>query len=120
MMWFVQPVIAGIVLLFSSPSIAFDPAGQVPANAASRYCEACHDGVIASATRLTHPIGVDYLLSQFKSRGKLRDISQLSRDIRLDDGRVGCLSCHSADSQNQAKLVTSNAGSGLCFACHNL
>lgn len=112
--------IAGIALSFSAYCLAFDTSDNSSSGLSSRYCQVCHDGVIASEVRLIHPLGIDYRLSQLKSRGKLREISQLSGDIQLEDGRIGCLSCHKPDSRLEAKLVTSNAGSVLCFSCHNL
>jgi predicted CXXCH cytochrome family protein len=119
-MWFVRFGAAGIFLSVSAYSLAFDPSGNALPAPSSRYCELCHDGVIASDARLKHPIGMDYQLSQLKSRGRLREMSQLSDAIQLENGRIGCLSCHKPDSRIQAKLVTSNAGSALCFSCHIL
>jgi predicted CXXCH cytochrome family protein len=113
-------LIAAMALSISTYGLAFDARPGVPPALSSRRCEACHDGVIASEVKLSHPIGIDYRLSELKSRGRLREISQLSGEIYLEDGRIGCLSCHKADSRFPAKLVTSNAGSALCFSCHNL
>jgi predicted CXXCH cytochrome family protein len=65
-------------------------------------------------------LGMDYRFAQLKSRGKLKDVSQLHPAMQFDDGRVGCLSCHNPDSPLKAKLVASNAGSRLCMFCHEL
>ena len=117
-----RAVALALALLFCAEGLAFDRADNLPPTlgAGSRYCEGCHDGVIAIAVGRTHSVGIDYLLAQFRSRGKLRDVSQLGPEVQLEDGRVSCLSCHSPDSQLKAKLVTSNVGSRLCFSCHNL
>ena len=108
--------------LLCAHGFAFDVADNVPLSLrlGSHYCEGCHDGVIAIAAERRHPIEMDYLFAQLKSRGKLKNVSQLGASIQLEDGRVSCLSCHSQTSQIRAKLVTSNDGSRLCFSCHNL
>jgi len=113
--------VMGLALLFSAQVIAFDTVNNYPTTLrpSSRHCEGCHDGVIASAAGRLHSVEIDYRLAQLRSRGKLRDVSQLDPAIQLDDGRVSCLSCHSYTSQLKAKLVTSNEGSRLCVACHN-
>ena len=115
-------LVVGSALLFCAQGLAFDTADNFPPGlrAGSHYCEGCHDGVIAPAAGRMHSVEIDYRLAQLRSRGKLRDVSQLGNAIQLEDGRVSCLSCHSQDSQIRAKLVTSNVGSRLCFSCHNL
>ena len=47
-------------------------------------------------------------------------VTKLSKKILLPMGLVSCVSCHEGYSQNHGKLVISNAGSALCFACHDL
>ena len=86
-------------------------------------CMGCHDGTLAdNITSLdqSHSVGIDYRLAQIRSRGALRDPSLLDAAIKLENGQVGCTSCHDRDSQLRAGLVMSNAGSRLCFSCHNL
>ena len=114
--------VMGLAFFFCSPIFAFDTAENFPTALRSRsdYCQGCHDGVIAIEAERRHSIEMDYRLAQLRSRGKLRDISQLAATIQLEDGRVGCLSFHSQNSQLKAKLVTSNSGSQLCISCHNL
>jgi len=114
--------VMGLAFLFCAQGFAFDTVENPPTTllSGSHYCEGCHDGVIASAVGRLHSVEIDYRLAQLRSRGKLRDVSQLGPAIQLEDGRVSCLSCHSQTSQLKAKLVTSNEGSLLCFSCHNL
>ena len=121
-MIFLRLTVIGLVVLLRTPCFAFDAADNLPLTlrSGSRYCEGCHDGVIAAVAGRTRSVEIDYRMAQLRSRGKLRDMSQLGPAIRLQDGRVSCLSCHSQDSQIKAKLVISNVGSRLCFACHNL
>lgn len=86
-------------------------------------CMGCHDGTLAgNITSLdrSHSVGIDYRLAQIKSRGRLRDPSLLDPAVKLENGQVGCTSCHDPDSQLRARLVMSNGGSRLCFSCHNL
>ena len=114
--------VMALAFLFSAQGFAFDTAENFPPTlrSGSHYCEGCHDGVIARAAKQPHSVDIDYRLAQLRSRGKLRDFSQLEPAIQLENGRVSCLSCHSQNSQLKAKLVNSNEGSRLCFSCHNL
>lgn len=106
------------VLAFSfDPNL--DPAAQ--ADKETRFCLGCHDGsVVPSVVTTGHPIDIDYLQAQVLSRGKLKNIGLLDPAIKLDNGLVGCPSCHISTSQLQSKVVIPTVGSQLCFACHVL
>ena len=65
-----------------------------------------------------HPIGMRYRES-LKSGGFHQE-NRLSKKIFLPDGKIGCLSCHQAYKKEHGKLVIPNAGSALCFECHDL
>ena len=121
-MMFLRIAVFGFAFLLCPHGFAFDAADNLPLSlrSGSHYCEGCHDSVIAIEAERRYSIEMDYRLAQLRSRGKLRDISQLAAAIQLEDGRVGCLSCHSQNSQLKAKLVTSNSGPQLCISCHNL
>lgn len=89
-------------------------------------CLSCHDGTISKYPQVEvkqgvwqhtggsqHPIGIDYPNSQdFTYSGALPE------EIRLFDGKVGCLSCHEMYSKEYKKLSMSNKKSRLCLACH--
>lgn len=116
-----------LVLAISAPasSLPFAPEGNssLIVTQDTHSCMGCHDGTLAdNITSLdqSHSVGIDYRLAQIKSRGALRDPSLLDSAIKLENGQVGCTSCHDTDSQLRAGLVMSNAGSRLCFSCHNL
>ena len=87
-MMFLRITVFGFVFLLCAHGFAFDAADNLPLSLrlGSQYCEGCHDGVIAIAAERQHPIEMDYLLAQLRSRGKLRDISQLAAAIQLEDG----------------------------------
>jgi predicted CXXCH cytochrome family protein len=113
-----KAIVVITILSLAVYAVAFDNPADV-SSLISHDCEGCHDGVIAPDIRLNHPIGIDYRWAQLRSRGKLKDITQLGSSIVLEDGRIGCLSCHSPESNIRGKLAVSNAGSRLCFSCHN-
>ncbi|MFQ5872243.1 MAG: cytochrome c3 family protein [Dehalococcoidia bacterium] len=96
-----------------------DPHENLGELADSHTCLECHDGALAQDV-VSHPIGMDYATSFFQRQGTLKPIGTLPSSIRLEEGRVGCASCHDTASSLPAKLALSNAGSALCFACHNL
>jgi len=93
----------------------------------STECLSCHDGSLSKAPQMevtqgiwrhtagkeSHPIGVVYPRS-----GDFKDPQALSSDIRLFDGRLGCLSCHEMYSKENNKLAMSNNRSKLCLSCH--
>jgi predicted CXXCH cytochrome family protein len=100
----------------------------------SQSCLSCHEGITATVSGGTgnsghsgrmdmtanHPIGVSY--SGVASANALRynRLSSVNLDIRLFDGKMGCGSCHSLYSGLKKNLVQDNAGSRLCFECHNM
>ncbi len=130
----------GLIMLLPVGAFPFDPQLDFPAriDRGSRFCLGCHDGTLArniidsvwgKFTGQTpvafcrdkgHPIEIDYRRAQIASRGLLKDPFLIDPATKLENGLVGCTSCHSPDSQLPAKLVMSNGGSRLCFSCHNL
>lgn len=93
----------------------------VPAVPDTAVCLSCHDGALASEASVhgpnSHPIGIDYALARQQFPDRFNDITAAS-EIRLEDGRIGCLSCHAihrpADGSNRHAIIESS-----CQACHN-
>lgn len=131
------------VAVYAGPALPFDNYGNIASEMlrGSRFCLTCHDGTIGRnilsqdfsqrgnfqgdtpgdfCVDRGHPVGVDYLPASLKSRGRLKHPSLLDPAVKLENGQVGCTSCHDSNSQLRAKLVMSNSGSRLCFSCHNL
>ncbi len=133
-----------LALLLPLSGLPFDPQANLSVqwNQDSRLCLGCHDGTLATnilspdlnailgsfrgetpknfCLAQGHPVGIDYRLAQLSSKGRLRDPSMLDPALKLENGQVGCTSCHDPNSEHRAKLVMSNTGSRLCFSCHNL
>jgi len=101
----------------------------------SRDCLICHDGTLSQDTGnrvaganwehsagigVSHPIGIDYSASFFKSPRRLHNMSSVDKRIKLFQGKVGCQSCHSHFSKLPHMLVMENDGSRLCLQCHNV
>lgn len=93
----------------------------------SSECLSCHDGSISKFPRvevkqgvwqhgigISHPVGVEY------PRGEdFKFADSLPKEVRLFDGKIGCLSCHEIyNSKVKNMLAMSNAKSRLCLACH--
>lgn len=95
---------------------------SAPAAPDTAVCLSCHDGALASAASVhgpqSHPIGVDYALARLKSPERFNDIAARG-DIRLEDGKIGCLSCHaihmSSGGSNRRTVIESS-----CETCHRL
>ncbi len=94
----------------------------------SSRCLGCHDGSVAvaispraSSTPGEHPVGVDYEAARMRAReGTLRAAGELPPALPLVNGKVACITCHSADSREPSHTTLPMAGSRLCFACHSI
>lgn len=90
-------------------------------------CMGCHDGTTADGasvvTKAVHPIGdshsigIDYLKAYRKNQ-ELRSSRDLSSEIKLFEGKVGCASCHNPFNLAKFKLSVTSDESKLCFECH--
>lgn len=65
-----------------------------------------------------HPIEIDYLEAYQRSPRSLEHPSQLDPRVRLEDGKVGCGSCHDLSSEQPARLVEPSSVTSLCRSCH--
>ena len=101
----------------------------------SMECLGCHDGTMAKAVnhrisdgdthrvksietiKGSHPIGMDY--NAFARSKEYVPSNTLAADIKLINGKVGCVSCHNLLGRNDKYLAVDNTRSGLCFSCHN-
>lgn len=92
----------------------------------SSECLSCHDGTISESPQievkqgvwqhgigLSHPIGIDYPRSEDFTYPE-----SLPKEIRLFNGKLGCLSCHEIYSKENNMLSMDNKKSRLCLACH--
>lgn len=92
-------------------------------------CLSCHDGGVSQATSITlragnfqhgngpsHPVGVDY--PRPGVRNDFEVVQSLPEEVRLVDGKIGCLSCHNPYMKNKHILVKDNSRSALCLTCH--
>jgi predicted CXXCH cytochrome family protein len=132
-------LIVSLFVLFPRLTLAFDPQLDATVQRAqgSRFCLGCHDGTIAVNVanswqpfggfaprdfcfRSSHPVEIDYNMARLRSKGRLREPALFDPAVKLENGMVGCTSCHSPESQLRKKLVMINSGSRLCFVCHNL
>lgn len=116
------------------PAVAFAFEDGSSSASISRSCLTCHDGTIAQniATATSgpftgqvaagggHSVGMDYALAQIRSRGKLKPLAVAEAAVQFENGQVGCTSCHNPASRLRFKLVMDNAGSRLCYSCHDL
>ncbi len=116
-----------------------DESGKIFRNSSykksSAYCLSCHDGMIASDSSVSgpiefsisrrpignsHPVDINYKESYLNKSFKLESPFQLDPKIKLDNGKISCLTCHDENSDKKHYLVVDNRGSKLCFSCHNL
>lgn len=97
----------------------------------SRRCMECHGGSAEpriatvidrngiarhAGSRVNHPVGASYdKAATFGGYRPRRNVKLL-----LPDGLVSCVSCHHGYREEHGKLVVSQAGSRLCYECHDL
>lgn len=130
-------IVPGVFAADQHPPMPAGPSGVV----SSRTCLGCHDGTIARNVlvrdvtnplslvaaqsvfdrerRFGHPINSDYARAQANPRARLRPVAAIDPAIRLEDGRVGCASCHDLTSPRRAYLTVTLRGS-VCLSCHDL
>ena len=111
----------------------------------SRGCMVCHDGTGARGVPLkaagsplqirgirtvNHPVGMDYAAAAARRPRGLRAPASLPPEVRLVDGKVGCVSCHPLRPAGMS-VWTDRAGctaarglthgpreTDLCMTCH--
>lgn len=102
----------------------------------SMECLGCHDGTLAKSVnhrisdgnthrtpsietiKGAHPVGMEYEIFASSKFKEYAPADSLNRDIKLINGRVGCVSCHNLLGRNDKYLAVDNTKSGLCFSCH--
>lgn len=67
-----------------------------------------------------HPVGVDYYAVAAAKPLSYTPPRLLPPQIRLLNGKVDCVSCHTGLGLDTGELVMSNEHSALCLACHRM
>jgi hypothetical protein len=86
----------------------------------TRTCVSCHDGTIdhkigLNGPRGEHPMGMDYFDAYNREPAKY--VSPYNNPIKLEDRKVGCVSCH-AIHENTGHIA--NARPRNCLICHKM
>ncbi len=99
---------------------------QVEADSSTTVCLSCHDalmvrtGVICTTEcnfRTSHRVLMHY--PPFGKEDKFMPPQVIAeKGILLENGNVGCNSCHNLRNSGKAHLVMSNGESILCRSCH--
>jgi len=84
----------------------------------TRMCTSCHDGSVSHKIGLNgpsgeHPMGMDY--AAVYDRDPQNFVSPYNSPIKLENGKVGCLSCHAVHENTGYKA---NARPNNCRTCH--
>jgi hypothetical protein len=81
----------------------------------SKSCLGCH----AESAHGIHPIEVDYAAAEARRfrRSGFRPMAEVvARGVRLVDGKVTCVTCHSGTSRLVARLALPPVGDGVAVA----
>jgi len=114
----------------SAAPASSDRAGARRLDPFTLRCLRCHDGSEApdvawqdgaphEGLGRSHPVGVLEPLFAGAAR-RFRPPGALRPELRLFDGRVGCLSCHRLFGERRDRLAMDVDGSRLCLGCHDL
>lgn len=70
-------------------------------------CVSCHGrSERAPGMHMTHPVGHDYAVAQTRKPDHLRPLAEVARrKVRLPNGRVECVTCHSAVSPWASRIA---------------
>jgi len=117
-----------VALIWSSPRAELiDHHGvKVEADSGTMDCLSCHDGLLEQRGvicttkcdfRTPHRVLMRY--PPFGKEDKfMPTLAVAEKGILLEDGNVGCSSCHNLRNGGKAHLVMSNSESTLCRTCH--
>lgn len=99
---------------------------EVLADGVAMDCLGCHDGSVAGVVsfcrvecnfRSPHSI-----LKTYPPLGKEEQYlpleSMLQEGMKLEDGKITCISCHNLRNSDRFHLQLDDAGRELCFVCH--
>jgi predicted CXXCH cytochrome family protein len=98
----------------------------VEANGLAYACISCHDGKAAKHVSFC-TVKCDYssshaVLKKYPPPGKAASYAPVAalqaKGIKLEDGKVTCISCHDLRKTGRYHLVMDNKQSKLCFVCH--
>jgi predicted CXXCH cytochrome family protein len=98
----------------------------VEANCLADVCISCHDGKTAKYVSFC-TVKCDYssshvVLKKYPPAGKAAGYAPVAalqaKGIKLEDGKVTCISCHDLRKTDRYHLVMDNTQSRLCFVCH--
>jgi predicted CXXCH cytochrome family protein len=110
------------LLVQRNGGFALESDGQVINNAdLARYCTGCHpksaDEIGRSggspAAHANHPVDVPYP----RENPDFVPTAELDPKLRLVDGKLSCITCHSPRAANRALVIRLEDGE-LCLACH--
>lgn len=95
-------------------------------SATTRECLTCHDGTVSQGIPVhekdSHPADVNYLDAWLRQRSSYKLVASDS-NLVFPGGKITCTTCHDARGgtpKGEHWLARSNAGSGLCFTCHQM
>jgi hypothetical protein len=84
----------------------------------SSRCLACHDGSAVRPLGPSHSVEVDYARAFARSPDLFVPAAMLGAEgVTLVDGKVACVSCHTAASRHQKHALDP---ARLCAACHRM
>lgn len=119
---------AGMEPYRADPEVAAAPSGEPEALSygvpASAVCLSCHDGTLDKGSKAfgnhggNHPIGIDYRIAMMKNPSDYNTPDE-NRGIRLEAGRIGCVSCHRMHARS-ADISSMGVSHASCQTCHRL
>ncbi len=128
--FFLMAIVLQVFVLTVTYSLA---AAEAPGlDRASNECLSCHtaegpESFHKGEGQTVHIVGKDYALSR-ASDPTLAPVETLDPLLKLVEGKVSCITCHTVysegahpkegESTGDKMLTVTNEGSALCLACH--
>ena len=87
-------------------------------DSSARECLSCHDGTVGKCNFQ----GPHSSLPAYPPRGKEHEYASIATlqasGIRLENGRMTCISCHNLRNSGARNLIKAKHGNELCGMCH--
>lgn len=114
--------LAALLALLSANSLFAEKISHhgmtVQSDSASRECLACHDGMIGKCNFQGPHSG----MTAYPPRGKEHEYASVASlqvaGIRLENGKMMCISCHNLRNNGRYHLIKARQGNDICGVCH--
>lgn len=122
----VATILSALSLRRTGAEVVPHHGAEVEAEGRANDCITCHDGLAAKnagfCTVQCDFRGPHSILKRYPPSGKEKSFAPLedliSKGVKLEQGRITCISCHNLRNPDRFHLWTDKTGDSLCLTCH--